>query len=344
MPQCDPRDLITPGGALETESPFYVARQTDDEVLEAVRRSRAMVTIRGPRQTGKTSLIMRTYATLRREKTQCRVAFIDFQSLPYEDFQSLSTIWRAIAIAVADQLWLDDWDESMWKLEGSHDRNFSRFLDRFVFADEDVPLLICLDEVDRVFNSPLKAEFFPTVRAFYNRGAMDPSWKKVGWLLGTSSEPSFFIEDLTQSPFNVGLRVELNAFTPDEVTVFAERHGMALESNMLTQIMDYVGGRPYLVHLLLYHLVRHPESRDQLFDAPTAGGGVFRDNLHRYLMQFQQEQTLASAMKDVVTGNGCKDVRLLERLEAGGLVRHDEARKVIPLCRLYAEFFKKELL
>ena len=89
--------------------------------------------------------------------------------------------------------------------------------------------------------------------------------------------------------------------------------------------------------------MREPASRDQLFDAPTAGGGLFRDNLHRYLMQFQQEQALADAMKGVVTGAGCKDVRLLERLEAGGLVCHDDAQKVIPLCRLYDEFFKKEL-
>jgi len=342
LPYFDPRDLITPGGALDVDSRFYILREADDEVFAEVHRPRGIVTIRGPRQTGKTSLIMRVYAAIRGAESQLRTAFVDFQALPNENLESLDTAWCSIAVHIAEQLPLEGWDATDWQLDGRHDRNFSRFLD-YVFDESEIPLLICLDEVDRVFKSQVKSEFFSSVRAFYNRGAFDPSWKKVRWLLGTSSEPSFFIEDLTQSPFNLEPRVELSAFTPKEVAEFARRHGLRVADDTINNIMTYVGGRPYLVHSLLYHLVRKPESRDQLFDAQTAGGGVFRDHLHRYLMQFQQEEELAGAMKSVISGQGCKDVRMASRLEAAGLVCRDENQKVVPLCGLYAEFFRKEL-
>ncbi len=202
-PHFDPLDLIIPGGALDIDSRFYIARDTDEQVFHALGLQRALVTIRGARQTGKTSLIMRMYAALRAPDQQCRTAFVDLQALPLHEFQSLSTIWRAIAIAIAEQLQLDDWDDTTWQLDGSYTRQVSQFLDRSVFEVEKTPLLICLDEVDRVFHTPIRSEFFASLRAFYNRGALDPTWKQVRWLLGTASEPSFFIEDLTQSPFNI---------------------------------------------------------------------------------------------------------------------------------------------
>jgi AAA-like domain/TIR domain len=333
-PHFDPRDLIIPGGSLDIDSRFYILREADEEVFSAVHKPRAMVTVRGPRQTGKTSLIMRVYAAVQGVESQLRTAFIDFQALPYADLQSLGTIWRATAVQIAEQLQLQGQKTIAWESGSGYDRNFSRFLDHCAFDDNDTPLLLCLDEVDRVFNSPIKAEFFPSVRAFYNRSALDPTWKRVRWLLATSSEPSFFITDLTQSPFNIGLRVELNAFTPAEVAEFAGRHGLSLDRDTLDKIMDYIGGHPYLVHLMLYHLARRPESRDQLFDAPTAGRGVFRDHLHRYLIQLQREEELAATMKGIVNGQDSKDVRVVNRLEAAGLIRRDHNQRVVPLCRL----------
>lgn len=232
-----------------------------------------------------------------------------------------------------------------WESDAGHDRNFSRFLDDAVFGQHDAPLLVSMDEVDRVFKSPIKSEFFASVRAFYNRGAMDSSWKRVRWLLSTSSEPSFFIDDLSQSPFNIGLRVDLSTFTPGEVETFARRHGLTLDRETLEKIMEFVGGRPYLVHRILYEMVRNPRSADQLFDGATAAAHMFRDHLHRYRIQFQQAKDLATAMNRIISGKGYDDARLVDRLEAAGLIQRDPAQngKPVPLCRLYAEFFGNEL-
>ncbi|MCP4698783.1 MAG: toll/interleukin-1 receptor domain-containing protein [Gammaproteobacteria bacterium] len=342
--QFDPRDLIRPGGALDIETDSYVRRDADDQVLAELKKKRGIVTLKGASQTGKTSLMMRVYASARQE-LQSRTAFIDFQALPCEHFESLNTIWLAMAVLIAEQLELDDWDESRWKANASYERNFSRFLSRMVFdRDQTTPLLLCLDKVDRVFNSRIKTEFFASVRAFYNKGAYDQSWKKVRWLLATSSDPEFFIEDISQSPFNIGLRVDLMPFTRDETAELARHCGLIPEPGLLAQMSEYVGGHPYLVHLLLYQLALEPGSGSSLFDVRTASRKIFRDHLHRYLIHFQQETELANTMKSVIQSfGGCKDARLRSRLEAAGLVRWTEDDQVAPLCRLYAEFFGKEL-
>jgi hypothetical protein len=342
-PYVDPADLIQPGGAIDIDSRFYIQRAADKEVFDAANKHRGIVTIRGPRQTGKTSLMLRTFMNARRTGNALRSVFVDFQALTPDDLDTPDTIWQAIAMKVDTQLELEGWEKESWDTNSNYDRNFSRFLDRFVYANDDTPVLLCMDEVDRVFSFPLRSAFFSSVRAFYNRGAYDPALKKVRWLLSTSSEPSFFIQDLTQSPFNIGLRAEVTTFTVEETEEFARRHGLTLDASMIAKIMEYLGGRPYLVHLLLFEMALHPESQEKLFDVQTAGGGVFLKHLERYLVQFQQEPELGAAMKRVTAGEGCEDVKLANRLEAAGLVQRDDSLNVICLCSLYKEYFGKVL-
>jgi hypothetical protein len=299
-----------------------------------------MVTVRGPRQTGKTSLLCRVYENLLHVKSDIRPVFVDFQAFTRENMSSQNTLWRSIAEEIAGHLRLEDWSAEEWEANDSYDRNISRFLDHHVFAVSEAPLLLCLDEVDRVFTLPVMSDFFSSVRAFWNRGARDPSWKKVRWLLSTSSEPSFFITDLSQSPFNIGGRVELGAFTREEVGEFAKRHGLSIDNDFIDTIMRYVGGRPYLVHLLLYHMAINDRPVEELF---TANADLFHDHLSRFLKKFQQESELAKAMKRVIAGEGCRDLRTAERLQAGGLVTQDSNRKVVCVCDLYKEFFGREL-
>ena len=60
---------------------------------------------------------------------------------------------------------------------------------------------------------------------------------------------------LNQSPFNVGLPIKLSEFTPEQVQELARRHGLEWsDSYPVGQLMNMVGGHPYLVHLALYYL------------------------------------------------------------------------------------------
>ncbi len=342
-PHVDPSDLIQPGGAMDVDSRFYIRRLADEDVFDAIQRPRCMVTLRGPRQTGKTSLILKTYVNAQPPDVGVRPLFVDLQSFSSEDFASLNAIWRAVAVQMAAQLWITEWDPELWDAGAGHDRNLSRFLDRFVFMDSSAPVLLCLDEVDRVFSGPVKSGFFASIRAFWTRGAFDASWKGVRWLLSASSEPAFFVEDINQSPFNIGSTVNLNTFTPEGTADFAGRHGLSLDRPMIDRITEYLGGRPYLVHLLFHHMALDRASRDSYMDPKIASQGIFLAHLKLYLAQFQQEPDLAAAMNKVIRGEGCRDVRMADRLEAAGLARSDPKGKVICACGLYRDFFSRKL-
>lgn len=343
VPHVDVSRLDQPGGAMDVESRFYIKRRADEEVMADIKRARGLATIRAPRQTGKSSLLFRIYANARRISDLLRPVIVDFQSFSTADFGSLNTVWRAIAVVIASQLQLNDWDPETWDAKRGYDQNISRFLDDHVFLKNENPMLLCLDETDRVFSEPIKTDFFASVRAFYNRGAFDPAWKKVRWLLCASTEPSFFIEDINQSPFNIGLNVKLNPFIREETREFAARHGLTLDERMTDRVMEYSGGRPYLLHLLFYHMVLCPESWEELFDLEKAGNGFFSDHLNHYLRGFQKDSKLSSAMKRVISGKGCEDIKLADRLNATGLVKWDSDGKVACVCRLYKDFFAGKL-
>jgi hypothetical protein len=345
-PEPQPHRSLTdyqPGGALDAQCPFYIEREADAEVLAGVCRHRGLVTLYGPGQTGKTSMMLRLYARICEPQSSLRPVILDFQGLSRDRFESLETIWQAILAAVDGQLKIGALNEGAWNSNANYDHNLSAYLEQFVFANDPTPLLFCLDEVNRVFRKPVRYDFFSSVRAFFNRGAFDSTWEKIHWLLSTSSEPRFFIDDLNQSPFNVGINISLRAFTFDETTEFIHRYGVSPDSDRIGRIMTYLGGRPYLVHLLLHHLVRKPECEERLFHADSAGGGVFKAHLDRYLVKFQDQRDLAIAMKQVIAGKGCTNVRMADRLSAAGLVKEDSKGIIICACQLYTDYLGKRL-
>jgi hypothetical protein len=329
-----------PGGALELDSHLYTEREVEEEVFSAVKQHRAFVTLSGPAQSGKTSFIMRVCNNL---QNQLQVVFIDFQIFFPENFRSLDNIWRTITYRMVEQLHITTWDLSDWSSDIGYDENLFDFLE-ILFKKNDAPLLLCFDGVERVFTTPIESAFFASLRSFYDAGAREAAWSKTRWLLATSSESAFFIDDLPQTPFNAGIKWVLSSFSPLELYKFARRYGFILDRDESTEILEYVGGHPYLVHLLMYHLFPEPyPSKEELFNAETAGSGIFRDYLHRYLIKFQEEPELARAMMSIIHGDQYHNVKIISRLEAAGLICQNREQKMVPFCRLYAEFFKKNI-
>ncbi|UCC31481.1 MAG: AAA-like domain-containing protein [Phycisphaerales bacterium] len=329
-----------PGGALPVESPYYVTRDADRRVLASVGRERGLGAIRAPRQSGKTSLILRICADLGRGG-DFTIAFLDCQLLDLQELASVNDLWCALAQMISDQLDLAPLDETSWNSNRGYQYNVNRLMQDRVLAERE-KLLLCLDEVDRILYSNLSNAFFGAVRAFYNDGALSSSpWRKVSWLLSSASEPAFFISDPMQSPFNLTEPVNLE-FGEENVSALAKLLGFELDESQRHRLYGYVGSRPYLTHLLLFELAQGTPA-ERLFDGAGAGGGVFRRHLLRFEQQFSTEPKLAAAMRDVVAERGCRDVAFARRLEAAGLAIRDHQGKVVPSCGLYTDYFAKHL-
>ncbi|CAN2040429.1 hypothetical protein GMMP15_1730004 [Candidatus Magnetomoraceae bacterium gMMP-15] len=335
------QSLVIPHNVPGVDPNFYIVRDADKNVLSAMERPRAIVTIHGPWQSGKSSLI-KVHVAIQNKQDRIRAVIINFKTISNKEFQSLNTIWQAIASEIAEQLSLKTYD---WNPDAGHDSNFSRFLAHSIFDDEDKPLLICFDEIERLFNLPIKSEFFSTVRAFYNKGATILNWKKVSWILATSLEPSLLIDNFNVSPFNIGLREKLDMFSQQEIKESASYHGLTLKPEDLDNIMEYIGGNPYLVNILFENLARNPESRDQFFNIQNASAdrGIFQSHLNNRFELLQKNPKLIKEMKKIIKRQSSKDLILIDQLKAIGLVRRDENQKTIPLCKLYVEFFNNRL-
>ncbi len=55
-----------------------------------------------------------------------------------------------------------------------------------MLAESEQPVLLCLDEVDRLFDRPYRADFFAAVRGWHNNRALAPEWDRLH--LATSSD------------------------------------------------------------------------------------------------------------------------------------------------------------
>lgn len=74
-------------------------------------------------------------------------------------------------------------------------------------------------------------------------------WKKLRVVMVYLSEDNIPL-DINQSPFNVGLNVELHEFIPDQVQDLVGRHqGLNWTTTQVQKLMNMVGGHPYLVGL-----------------------------------------------------------------------------------------------
>lgn len=115
------------------------------------------------------------------------------------------------------------------------------------------PLVLAMDEVDTIPGSSFRPDFFEMIRSWHNSRTTAPSWKQLGLVLVTSTEPYQLVADLNQSPFSVGKVIELIDFTLEQVKDLNQRHGAPLSPTEARHLMDLLNGHPYLVrrHFML---------------------------------------------------------------------------------------------
>ncbi len=147
--------------------------------------------------------------------------------------------------------------------------------------------------------------------------------------------------NINQSPFNVGLEIELPDFTIKQVSDLAERHGLNWKQvNNSEQLIAMVGGHPYLVRLALYYLCQRQMTLENLLrEAPTQAG-IYSKHLLSQLANLQEQPELATAYQQVVKAKQslCLNPIVTYKLKSMGLVKL-EGDKVTPSCELYRRYF-----
>jgi hypothetical protein len=159
-----------------------------------------------------------------------------------------------------------------------------------------------------------------------------------------STQPYLLIDDINQSPFNVGTRIELRDFTAEQVQDLNDRHGTPLNEAELVEMMKLLGGHPYLVRQALYTLVDEEMTWRDLEEIAITELSPFNQHLRQYLYYLRDRPQFTHAFTSILTTQSCPDEMALTRLISAGLIQQDEGGLCRCRCQLYELYFRRFLL
>ena len=332
--------LELPEGTMDPQSTFYVVRPSDALALQTITRQGVTITIKGPRQMGKSSLLVRTVeAAMAAGK---RVALLDFQFIDSAALGSAEVFLRQFCAWLSYRLKIADQVADYWRLPLGNIQRCTTYVEDYLLPAVKGPLVLALDEVDKIFDTDFRSDFFGMLRGWHNRRQATSVWKQLDLVLVTSTEPYQLVANLNQSPFNVGQVIELEDFTPAQLADLNARHGSPFTLEEQGRLMTLLGGQPYLVRQAMFLVASGRFSSAALFATAADERGPFGDHLRYHLLRMHNNAELVAGLQQVLKQHACADEQVFFRLHGAGLVKRD-GRAVVPRCQLYAEYFREHL-
>lgn len=321
---------------------FYVERPTiESHCYQTLLLPGSLLRIKALRQMGKTSLMTRV---LNRVKNQ-GYGTVNL-SLKLADtrthFTNLDKFLRWFCTRVSRELKLPSQLDDYWDEEDAGSKgNCTTYFEEYLLNTSDSPLVLCLDDVDLVFPHPeISEDFFSLLRFWHERAKSRQIWKKLRLVVVHSTE-IYIPLNINQSPFKVGVPIELSEFSPEEVLEFAQQHGLDWEAAQVEQVMKLVGGHPELLQQAFSHLKNCQDITVEQFlaIAPTEAG-IYGNHLRQHLLDLRKEPGLAFAFKKVVTATAGVQLDPMQayKLHRMGLVQL-QGNEVKPRCNLYGQYF-----
>jgi hypothetical protein len=329
-----------PSGSVPLNSPFYLERfLVEEQVEREIKKPGALIRIKAPKEMGKTSLLLRIldYAN---QHDYCTVS-LNLEQADQAILSDSNQFLRWLCANISRQLgrkpMLDEyWDEDMGSKISS-----TLYLQDYILESIDTPFVLALDEVNQVFEHPQVAkDFLPLLRSWYEEAKRLPIWQKLRLIVIHSTEIYVPLQ-LNQSPFNVGLPIQLEDFNLTEVQQLAQRYGLNWKDDVQgRQLMSMVGGHPALINLALYHLSRQEITMAQLLETAPTAIGIYSHHLQRHWATLKKQPELAQALDLVfkATEPVTLDPIVAYKLSSMGIIKQLGDRAIAG-CELYRRYF-----
>jgi len=276
-----------------------------------------------PHQTGKSSLLVRGVQHAREHGA--KAVCLDLQRVDRDYLETPDIFLRYLAEFIVRNLWLDLAEvERLWRSALGPQDKLTYIMEDYVLPRCKEPIVLALDEADRLLQTTFCKDFFALIRSWHNSRAFDDRWNRLNVVLAIFTEPYLFIPGVTQSPFNVGLDLHLKDFNGAQVRDLNRRHGSPVQENDLPQMMDLLGGQPYLTHKALYTLATEELNWADLARCASTDGGPFSGHLQHYHGLLRNEPDLKQALRQVIHQHRCTNERAFLRLLRAGLVKGSE--------------------
>lgn len=329
-------------------SDFYIERiPYESQCYEEILKPGCLIRIKAPQQMGKTSLLERVLSRARNSGYQTLT--IDFQLADSTVLTDYGKLLQWFCANVSDSLELPDKVDDYWKDMYGLNKNCTRYLQRYVFAEINSPLVLGLDNVDLVFEQPaIFTDFCRLLRGWYDMARQGDRigeiWKKIRLIVVHSTEV-YRVMDINSSPLaGVGITIDLPQFTSPQVQTLAQRHGLNWNAYQVEQLMAMVEGHPALVQQALEFVKRQHITLEEILETAHTEEGVFSNHLRRHLQNLRQNPELAEAFTLCVKSAEPVelDSELAFKLHRMGLVKL-QGNCVTSRCNLYCKYFVTRL-
>jgi AAA-like domain len=335
--------LEFPEGVVPLNSKFYMDL---DNILEQCQQTiihpSALLRIQAPRQMGKTSLLARIvdYA----EGLDYRIAKVDLQCADLSILQNLDSLLQWLCQEVCDQLDLEIVVAENWKNGGGSIRACMKFFQEHLLRDIDRPLLLSLDNLERIFENPTVGDDFSScLRSQHESGQNNIVWSQLRIII----LHTWYIKSKTihNSPFNVGRVIRLPELTTDGVQELVNLHGLDWDNLQTQQLTELVGFHPFLIRFALYHVAIGETSLAAILERGHLADSLFNNHLQRYWRYLERYPELREIMAQIVKSENPSIIirsTLIEQLQDAGLVKLD-GDLVLPANQLYRLYFRNRL-
>ncbi|WP_354636412.1 AAA-like domain-containing protein [Planktothricoides raciborskii] len=338
-----PLSLEQPEGQVPLDSLFYIDRPPiEQDCYETIRKPGALIRIKAPRQMGKSSLMSRILHQVKQEGYQ--TVELNFQSADADLLSNLDLFLQWFCVSISEELNLPDRLDNYWKGPLGSKNKCTKYFQKYLLTEIAEPLVLGLDEVDQIFQHPeIATDFFGLLRAWHERGKNEALWKNLRLAIAHSKEV-YIPLNINQSPFNVGLPIELPELTPAQVADLVQRHQLNWSEAQIQNLMTMVGGHPYLVRVALYQIAKGRMTLGEFLQIAPTEAGPYYDHLRRHLLNLEKDPDLVAATKQVMGCDRAIEINAAEafKLRSMGLVKF-QGNAVMPLGELYRQYFSDRL-
>jgi formylglycine-generating enzyme required for sulfatase activity len=346
-----PSDFFQVGGTLDEDSPSYIERPADKELMDALERGEVCLVL-APRQTGKSSLMVHARSRLRRRGAAA--AIVDLQ--PLGSHSDLDAWFRDVVYQIQRSLGLASDSMEWWEAHRSlgPTQRFMTFIEDVVLAESEGRVVIFFDEIDSVLHRPFSDDFFTTLRSLFNARASNPKLKRISFVMMGVADPSQFIKSRSRTPFNIGRQIELRDFDSSSLALFKEVLGSGSEP-VVDRIFYWTAGQPLMVQKLAQAAYSRPaESRtpaqvDEAVKSVYLEAKIEKDThlkfVRNYLLEGNKRlRRTLKTYRDVLENkevpyDGQSPVHA--RLKLAGVVQ-SAGQKLVPRNRIYQQVFGLE--
>jgi AAA-like domain len=334
--------LEFPEGQVPLNSPFYIERANLESTCDReITKPGALLHIQSPRKMGKTSLATRIINNASDREFQ--TVYLNLERVDTVIFSSIKQVLRWLCANVTQQLGIepklnDYWDDDLGALISC-----TIYFEEYLLKQLSQPLLLVLDEVERVFKQPnITHDFLALLRNWHEKSKDLTAWQQLRLVIINSTDVYLSLKT-NQSPFDLGLTINLPPFSSAEIEDLAKQHRIELNSGELELLSEVTGGFPYLVRLVLYEIVKKNLTFQTFLKEKITETEIFNNQIHYLLWNLQQHPNLWSSFQQVLKSPTNLETELAFKLASLGLV-NIEGNKATVSCGLYQKYFQAYLV